>query len=109
MKLTLTILTIILLGSCCGSNQSPLPTKTEYIRIGFQNGKESYLQIQGTGRYEIRFDDLVQSRVEYPEHACDYGYEKIATNVSFFSVVSKEEYEIKHLNKEPEPQPFITE
>ncbi len=76
------------------------------MRIGFENGKEVYLQIEGTGMYEVMYDDLVQQVVENTSTACSgEAYNKIASNVSFFSVISKEEYEIKHLGVEPTPIP----
>lgn len=103
-KLILIASTILLLGSCCQPNQKRLPTKVEYLRIGFENGRESYLQINGTGSYEIKYDELVMQKVENPESACSgQGFETIATDVNFFSVVSEQEYNIKHLGVAPTP------
>jgi hypothetical protein len=104
-KLILIASTILLLGSCCRPNQKRLPTKTEYLRIGFDNGKESYLQIQGTGIYELKYDDELNMQVvEHPGEACNMdGYEMIANDVNFFSVVSEHEYNIKHLGVAPTP------
>lgn len=106
-KLILITSAILLLGSCCKPNQERLPTKTEYLRIGFENGKESYLQIQGTGIYELKYgDDLTMQVVERPGEACNgNAFETIATDVNFFSVVSEHEYNIKHLGVEPTPPP----
>jgi hypothetical protein len=101
-KIILTASTLLLLGSCCQPNQKRLPTKIEYLRIGFENGKESYLQINGTGLYKIRYDDLAMQTVENPDHACNQdGFETIAADVNFFSVVSEQEYNIKHLGASP--------
>jgi hypothetical protein len=109
MKLILTLLSVVLLSCCCQSNQKRLPTKIEYMRIGFENGKEAYLQIQGTGIYEIRFNDLRQQVIESPENSCgDSGYETIAIDVSFFSAITEHEYNIKHLGVEPTPIPDTT-
>ena len=106
-KLILIASAILLLGSCCRPKQERLPTKTEYLRIGFDNGKESYLNIQGTGIYEIKYgDELNMQVVERPGEACNHsGYEMIANDVNFFSVVSEHEYNIKHLGVEPTPPP----
>lgn len=110
-KLILIVSTILLLGSCCKPNQERLPTKTEYLRIGFDNGKESYLQIQGTGIYEIKYgDELNMQVVEQPGNSCNHsGYEMIANDVNFFSVVSEHEYNIKHLGVDPTPVTTTTE
>jgi hypothetical protein len=99
------IVLAVLLGSCCQPNQKRLPTKVEYLRIGFENGKESYLQIQGTGLYEIRYgDELHMQVVENPAQACaGKGSDMIASDVNFFSVVSEHEYNIKHLGVEATP------
>ena len=95
----------VLLGSCCQPNQKRLPTKVEYLRIGFENGKESYLQIQGTGIYEIKYDDQLHMQVvENPAQSCaGKATDMIAADVNFFSVVSEHEYNIKHLGVEPTP------
>jgi len=95
----------VLLGSCCQPNQKRLPTKVEYLRIGFENGKESYLQIQGTGIYEIKYDDELHMQVvENPANSCaGKATDMIASDVNFFSVVSEHEYNIKHLGVEPTP------
>lgn len=95
----------VLLGSCCQPNQKRLPTKVEYLRIGFENGKESYLQIQGTGIYEIKYDDELHMQVvENPAQSCaGKATDMIAADVNFFSVVSEHEYNIKHLGVEPTP------
>jgi len=95
----------VLLGSCCQPNQKRLPTKVEYLRIGFENGKESYLQIQGTGLYEIRYgDELHMQVVENPSESCNgKATDMIASDVNFFSVVSEHEYNIKHLGVEATP------
>jgi hypothetical protein len=94
----------VLLGSCCQPNQKRLPTKVEYLRIGFENGKEYYTQINGTGLYKIQYSDLVMQVVEQPEESCERNaFEIIATDINFFSVVSEHEYNIKHLGVEPTP------
>jgi len=109
MKILITLLGLALLGSCCQPNQKRLPTKVEYLRIGFENSKETYLQIQGTGIYGIRYNDLRQQIIESPENGCNgSGYEVIATDVNFFSVISEHEYNIKHLGVEPTPIPDTT-
>ena len=97
----------VLLGSCCQPNQKRLPTKVEYLRIGFENGNESYLQIQGTGIYKIRYDDELHMQiVENPNEACNgTSTEMLASDVNFFSVVSEHEYNIKHLGVESTPPP----
>jgi hypothetical protein len=97
----------VLLGGCCQPNQQRLPTKVEYLRIGFENGKESYLQIQGTGLYEIRYgDELHMQVVENPSESCNgKATDMIASDVNFFSVVSEHEYNIKHLGVESTPPP----
>jgi hypothetical protein len=108
-KLILIASTILLLGSCCPNQKRLSTTKVEYLRIGFENGKESYLQINGTGLYKIRYDDLVMQIIEHPEHACnEQGFETIASDVNFFSVVSEQEYNIKHLGVEPTSTPSPT-
>lgn len=101
-KIILIASTILLLGSCCQPNQKRLPTKIEYLRIGFENGKESYLQINGTGLYEIKYgDELTMQVVEQPGESCNGdAFETIAKEVNFFSVVSEQEYNIKHLGVE---------
>ena len=107
----LLIILAVLLGSCCQPNQKRLPTKVEYLRIGFENGKESYLQIQGTGLYEIRYDDELHMQVvENPNESCaGQATQMIAADVNFFSVVSEHEYNIKHLGVTPTPvEPQIT-
>jgi hypothetical protein len=94
----------VLLGSCCQPNQQRLPTKVEYLRIGFENGKESYLQIQGTGLYEIQYGNLHMQVVENINESCNgKSTDIIASDVNFFSVVSEHEYNIKHLGVEPTP------
>lgn len=110
-KLILIASAILLLGSCCKPKQERLPTKTEYLRIGFENGTESYLQIQGTGIYEIKYGDELNMQVaEQPGLSCNNsGYEMIANDVNFFSVVSEHEYNIKHLGVEPTPVTTPTE
>lgn len=110
-KLILIASAILLLASCCQPKQERLPTKTEYLRIGFDNGKESYLRIQGTGIYEIKYNDELNMQVlEHPENACNQsGFEMIANDVNFFSVVSEHEYNIKHLGVEPTPATTPTE
>jgi hypothetical protein len=97
----------VLLGSCCQPNQKRLPTKVEYLRIGFESGKESYLQIQGTGIYEIKYgDELTMQVVENSNQSCNgNATETLAKNVNFFSVVSEHEYNIKHLGVESTPPP----
>ncbi len=110
-KLILIASAILLLASCCQPNQKRLSTKIEYLRIGFENGKESYLQINGTGLYEIRYgDELTMQAVEQPEQSCNgNAFETIATDVNFFSVVSEHEYNIKHLGVEATPVTTPTE
>jgi len=47
--------------------------------------------------------------IEHPEHACnEQGFETIASDVNFFSVVSEQEYNIKHLGVEPTSTPSPT-
>ena len=105
-KIILIASTLLLLGSCCQPNQKRLPTKIEYLRIGFENGKEYYTQINGTGLYKILYSDLVMQVVEQPEESCERNaFEIIATDINFFSVVSEHEYNIKHLGVEPTPPP----
>lgn len=105
MKIFLIILSTIILVGCCKPNQKRLSTKIEYLRIGFENGKESYLQINGTGLYEIKYgDELTMQVVEHPEESCNgNAFETIAKDVNFFSVVSEHEYNIKHLGTGPSP------
>jgi hypothetical protein len=104
-KIILIVSTLLLLGSCCQPNQKRLPTKIEYLRIGFENGKESYLQINGTGLYGIKYgDELTMQVVEQPGQSCSGdAFETIAKEVNFFSVVSEHEYSIKHLGVEATP------
>jgi len=104
-KIILTVSTLLLLGSCCQPNQKRLSTKIEYLRIGFENGKESYLQINGTGLYGIKYgDELTMQVVEQPGESCNGdAFETIAKEVNFFSVVSEHEYSIKHLGAEATP------
>lgn len=109
-KILLIALTLFILG--CGQplNQLPsLPTKTEYLRIGFSNGKEIYLQVNGTSRYTILYDDLYLQLSE--KNSCgECRKDKIATDVTYFTIVSEQEYNIKHLGinapitTTPEPQ-----
>lgn len=95
MKTFVLLVTILLICGCDCDSQQRLPTKNEFIRVGFIDGKESCIQIKGTGVYEIRYDDLVQQIIENPEQSCESGYEKIATDVRFFSVITEHEYNIK--------------
>lgn len=99
------IILAVLLGSCCQPNQKRLPTKVEYLRIGFENGKETYLQVQGTGLYEIKYDDELHMQVvEDPAQSCSgKATDMIAADVNFFSVVSEHEYNIKNLGVEATP------
>jgi len=112
MKIFLIILSTIILVGCCKSNTGTdrLPTKIEYLRIGFENTKEVYIQINGTGIYDLYYGDLRMAVLENPELACSGGYEKIANDVTFYSVVSESEYNSKHLNIEttPTPEPETT-
>lgn len=51
---------------CCKSNTGTdrLPTKIEYLRIGFENTKEVYIQINGTGIYDLYYGDLRMAVLE---------------------------------------------
>lgn len=85
-----------LVGCCDDKNNKKLPTKIDYIRIGFDSGKESCIRINGTGKYKIRYGDELVQQVYDETCSCDVEiYQVIADNVIYFSVITEEEYNRK--------------
>lgn len=90
-KIIILLMAILSLSSCCNNNK--LQLKTNFLKIGFQNGSETHLRINGSGEYVIRYNDLYQILYENPETVCNSdGYQKIAINVSYFSIITEQEY-----------------
>ena len=83
--LLLTISSITLFG--CGGVCEEIPSKINYIKVGFPYRTDVYLRIDGTGKFGIRYDDLVQNKYNNCE-----TYDVIAVNVSHYSVITEEEY-----------------
>jgi len=83
--LLLTILSITLFG--CGGVCEEIPSKINYVKVGFPNHTDVYLRIDGTGKFGIRYDDLVQNKYNNCE-----TYDVIAVNVSHYSIITEEEY-----------------
>lgn len=95
-KLLTTLLVLLSLTSCCTKTNKKLPTKVEYLRVGFESGKEAYLRVSGTGIYKIIYDDeLAQQNYEEAISCNRDNYQTIATNVAYFSVITEEEYNKK--------------
>jgi hypothetical protein len=85
------MLTLTIFGSCCKQETN---LKDEYLRIGLNNGHETCISIKGNGNYHMEFDNL------YSRDVCPIA--KIASNVNYFSIISKEEYD-NFNNKKPIP------
>lgn len=85
-KLLIILVSIIALSGCGESNCIPAPTKVTFIKVGFKE-RDVYMRVEGSSKFGINYDDLVQ----YDYENCD-SYKKIATDVSYFSVISEEEY-----------------
>jgi hypothetical protein len=84
--LLLTILSITLFG--CGTDCQELPTKVSYLRVGFPEHTDTYLRVEGSGRFGIAYNNLIQ----FKHSSCDNEFEGIATKITYFSVVTEEEY-----------------
>ena len=96
-------ISIIGIGCCkpVPKDMKPLSLKTEYLRIGFFNGKETYLQIQGTGSYSLKYNDLYMNLYDSKDLCLSSSQEKIVSEISFYSVISEEEYKLKYLEIKP--------
>ena len=90
-RLLILILTLTIYSSCCKNETN---FKEEYLRIGFNNGHETYVSVKGNGSYHMEYTNL------YSHGSCT-AY-KIADNVSYFSLISKEEYD-SFINKKSTP------
>jgi hypothetical protein len=83
--LLLIIPSIILFG--CSRGCEEIPSKINYIRVGFPEHVDTYLRVDGSGEFSITYDDLVQQKYRN----CS-DYEVIANRISYFSVITEEEY-----------------
>jgi hypothetical protein len=99
MKKILIILLIV--SSCCSQVDKNTVSKTEYLKIGFENGTESYITAQGNSTYEIMNNNLYDSK------SCESTI--LARNITYFSIISKEEYgnaTLKNNNPTPITEPI---
>jgi hypothetical protein len=83
--LLLTISSTILFG--CGNVCNEIPSKINYIKVGFPNRADVYLRIEGTGKFDIRYNNLIQMKSDNCQ-----TYDTIALDISHYSVISEEEY-----------------
>jgi hypothetical protein len=72
----------------CGTVCQELPTKVSYLRVGFPEHTDTYLRVEGSGRFGIAYNNLIQ----FKHSSCDNEFEGIATKITYFSVITEEEY-----------------
>lgn len=81
----LLITSITLFG--CGRGCEEIPSKINFIKVGFPKHVDTYLRVDGSGIFTIQYHDLTQQKYRY----CG-EYQVIASNVSYFSIITEEEY-----------------
>lgn len=87
-KILFIILSLFIVSGCRNTNCIKSQTKVSYLKVGLKYGNEIYMRVEGSSKFKIRFEDL--SQMEYEN--CNSNYTVLARDVSYFSVITEEEY-----------------